>query len=112
MSSAAKVSHTPRNPKVYRKIEMIKMHIDQLAEKLSKTSSLDVSRDDLAKFAKEVNLVIVNNRDAVRAHESYLKAALIDLTEIPEMNPHMQRISYITALKDASKNMQFFLDSI
>jgi hypothetical protein len=47
--------------------------------------------------------------DQVHNHENFLKAALIDLTAIPEMAPQIQKLSFLTALKEASKELQLFL---
>ena len=109
MAASAKPSNTPRDPKLYSKAEKIKMRIEQLTVTMNKDNNLNVSRDDLAQYAKDINELIIKNREAVRPYESHLKAAIIDLTEVPELNPHMQRISYLTALKDASKNIELFL---
>ena len=111
MSSVpAQPSRKPRNPKIYKKAEAIKSDLDRFISKIQKASSYQPERADVAKYAIEINDLIMNNREQVRSFESYLKAAIIDLTEIPEMHPQMQRISFLAALKDASYKIQLFLD--
>jgi hypothetical protein len=107
----AQPNKKPRDPMIHQKIDHIKMGVDALISKLQKQNSFTPTRDEVEKFAVQINDVIMKNRDKVRSFESYLKAAIIDLTEIPEMHPQMQRISFLTALKDASQKLQLFLSS-
>ena len=108
--SSVQPSKKPRDPVIHQKIERIKSEVDNLISKIQKQSSYNPLRDDVEKYAVEINDVIMNYRNSVRQFESFLKAAIIDLTEIPEMHPQMQRISFVTALKDASQKLQLFLD--
>ena len=103
-------SKKPRDPVIHQKIEHIKSEVDNLISKIQKQTSYNPTRSDVEKYAVQINDVIMHNRSSVRQFESFLKAAIIDLTEIPEMHPQMQRISFITALKDASQKLQLFLD--
>lgn len=110
-ASGAQPSKKPRDPMIYQKVDHIKMGIDGLISKIQRQTQFLPTRDEVEKFAVQVNDVIMKNRDKVRSFESYLKAAIIDLTEVPEMHPEMQRISFLTALRDASQKLQLFLDS-
>lgn len=101
----------PKDPMIYQKIDHIKSNVDALIAKIQKQTSFTPTRDEVEKFAIQINDVIMKNRDKVRSFESYLKAAIIDLTEVPEMHPQMQRISFLTALRDASEKLQLFLSS-
>jgi methyl-accepting chemotaxis protein len=103
-------SKKPRDPTIHQKIEQIKTEIDRLISKIHKQSAYNPTRSEVEKYAVQINEVIMKNRESVRQFESFLKAAIIDLTEVPEMHPQMQRISFITALKDASQKLQLFLD--
>jgi hypothetical protein len=106
----AQPNKKPRDPMIHQKIEHIKSEVDTLVSKIQKQTAYTPSRGDVERYAVAINDVIMKNRDHVRQFESFLKAAIIDLTEIPEMHPQMQRISFITALKDASHKLQLFLD--
>ena len=77
---------------------------------MQKDQSYTPTRDEVEKYAVQINTLVMGHREKVRPFESYLKAAIIDLTEVPEMHPQMQRISFLTALKDASQNVRLFLD--
>ncbi len=106
----ARPSKKPRHPAIYSKVETIKSQIDKLVAKMQREPSFLPTRDQVEKYAIEINAVIVRNRDTIRQFESFLKAAIIDLTEVPEMHAQMQQISFLTALKDASQKIQLFLD--
>lgn len=94
---------------VIKKAQKIKQHIDNIIGKMQKNSSFSPTRNQLEEHAEDLIDLINDHHDDVVAHESHLKAAIIDLTEVPEMAPQMQRIAYLTALKDASQKMQLFL---
>ena len=111
MSAApSRPNKKPRDAVIYQKAERIKTQLDALITKIKKESSYTPTRDDIEKYAVEINDLIMKNREKVRPFESHLKAAIIDLTEVPEVHPQMQRISFETALKDASQKLQLFLD--
>ena len=101
----------PRDPQIHQKIDRIKAGVDTLISKIQKQTQFTPTRDEVEKFAVQINDVIMKNRNTVRSFESYLKAAIIDLTEVPEMHPEMQRISFLAALQDASQKLQLFLNS-
>jgi hypothetical protein len=67
------------------------------------------TRDQLGEFATQIIAFINDHHAQTKPYESYLKAAIIDLTEVPEMAPQMQRIAFLTSLKDASKELNLFL---
>ncbi|HEY2811210.1 MAG TPA: hypothetical protein VGJ00_07490 [Rhabdochlamydiaceae bacterium] len=106
----ARPSKQPRNPEIYKQIQDIKSQIDKLASKLQKDEFYSLKRSDVEKFAVQINDVIMHNREKVRPFENHLKAAIIDLTEAPQMSSQMQHISFEATLKDASKKLQLFLD--
>ncbi len=110
-AAGAQPSKKPRDPIIHQKVDHIKMGIDGLISKIQRQSQFLPTRDEVETFAVQINDVIMKNRDKVRSFESYLKAAIIDLTEVPEMHAEMQRISFLTALKDASQKLQLFLES-
>ena len=109
-SEAARPSNKPRDPAIHQRAEKIKGKLDEIILKIKKEASFTPTRDDIEQYAVEINDLIMKNHDKVRPFESYLKAAIIDLTEVPEMHPKMQRISFMAALTDASQKLQLFLD--
>jgi hypothetical protein len=109
-ASPARPSKKPRDSVIFQKAEKIKNQLDKLISKMQKEHSFLPSRDDVEQYAVQINDLVMNNREKVRQFESYLKAAIIDLTEVPDLHPQMQRIGFLTALKDASQKIQLFLD--
>jgi hypothetical protein len=102
-----------RNPKasaVWAKAQKIKGEIDGLITKMQKQSDFTPTRDELETYAEQLLDFISRNHDVITPHDRFLKAAVIDLTEVPEMAPQMQRISFLTCLRDASKNMNEFMN--
>lgn len=111
MSAApARPSKQPRDPIIHQKVEKVKTQLDKLISKMHKDTKYVPTRNDVEQYAILINDIMMSNRNKIRQFESYLKAAIIDLTEVPEMHPQMQRISFLTALKDASQKIQLFLD--
>lgn len=106
----ARPSKKPRDAIIYQKAEKIKTQVDKLISKMNKNSTYLPTRDEIEQYAEQLNHVIVNNRQQVKPFESYLKAAIIDLTEVPDLHPQMQRIGFLGALRDASQKIQLFLD--
>jgi len=103
-------SKKPRDAAIYKKAETIKTQVDKIISKMQKDTSYLPTRADVEKYAVQINDLVVDNREKVRQFESFLKAAIIDLTEVPDLQPQMQRIGFLTALKDASQKIQLFLD--
>ncbi|MBS0651965.1 MAG: hypothetical protein JSR39_00390 [Verrucomicrobia bacterium] len=109
---AAAYPQPSKNPKasaVWAKAQKIKGEIDNIITKMQKQPEFVPTRDQLENYAEQLLEFISKNHDIITPHDRYLKAAVIDLTEIPEMAPQMQRISFLTCLRDASKNMNEFM---
>lgn len=100
---------TPRSTPLTKKALKIKSDIDSMIMKMQKSSSFTPTRAQLEESAENLLEYIRKNHSETAPHETYLKAAIIDLTEVPEMAPQMQRISFMTALKDASHELELFL---
>lgn len=100
---------TPKSSPLVKKIQKIKGDIDIMISKMQKEPQFTPTRAQLEEFAEEIMDFRGKNRAAVAPHENYLKAAVIDLTEVPVMAPQMQRIAFLTALKDASHEVELFL---
>ena len=94
---------------LFKKAQKIKGQIDNLISKMHKEPNYTPTQDLLDGYAESIIDFINDNHVKTAPYESYLKAAIIDLTEVPQMAPQMQRIAFLTALKDASKELDFYL---
>lgn len=103
---------TPKDSPLAREAQKIKGEIDALATKMKKDAKHSPTREELGKHAEAILSYIDHNHAKIATHKSYLKAAVIDLTEVPQMAPQMQRIAFLTALQDASHEMALFLRSL
>jgi hypothetical protein len=102
----------PKSSPLAREAQKIKARVDALIAKMQKDSKLLPTRDQLEECAELIIDYINDNHSNIVSHESYLKAAVIDLTEVPEMTPQMQRIAVLTALKDTSHELELFLSCL
>jgi hypothetical protein len=100
---------TPKSSPLVKEGQKIKSRIDALITKMQKDANFTPTREQLEEIAETIIDFINNNHAKIAPHESYLKAAIIDLTEVPVMAPQMQRISFLTALKDSSHEIDLFL---
>jgi hypothetical protein len=99
----------PKLSPLAREAQKIKGRVDALIAQMQKDAKFTPTRDQLEEYA-ELIIDHINDHHAKTApYESHLKAAIIDLTEVPEMNPQMQRISFLTALKDASQKIDLYI---
>lgn len=92
--------------------QKVKRNIDTLITKMQKDAKYTPTRDILEDEARSLIALINAHHSQVQPFEAHLKAAIIDLTEVPEMSPQMQRIAFQTALKDASAKIQLFLNCV
>lgn len=92
-----------------REAQKIKAKVDNVLAKMLKEPNFMPTREMLGEFAQEIIYFASRNHEKTMKHESYLKAAIIDLTEVPEMSPQMQRIAFQTCLKDASKELSTYI---
>ena len=90
--------------------QTIKGNVDTLIAKMQKNNKFTPTRDALEELARHIIALINTYHTQVQPFETHLKAAIIDLTEVPEMSEQMQRIAFQTALKDASAKIQLFLN--
>ncbi len=103
-------SRDPKASAIWAQAQKIKGDVDSLISKMQKQPEFTPTRSLLEDCAEELIHFINKNHKTIASYERYLKAAIIDLTETPEMAPQMQRIAFLTSLKDASKNLQEFLN--
>lgn len=100
---------TPKSSPITREVSKIKGKIDVLITKMQNDAKVTPTRSQLEDYAESLLSFIDRYHEEVAEHKSYLKAAIIDLTEVPQMAPQMQRIAFLTALKDASHEIELFL---
>ncbi len=112
MSLAHKHPEMPANP-AYKKIDRILVDLKGLLHKLEgKEKDHPVLQKEVDLAAKQIITVINDHHSEIARWETYLKNAIIDLTEVPYMQPQMQRIAFETSIKAAVKNLQSFLDHL
>lgn len=99
----------PKSSEVQLEALKIKAKVDGLVSDMQKKGSFMPTRDQLDTLGEEIILLIDKYHALTANYERFLKAAIIDLTEVPEMSAQMQRISFLTALRDASKNLDEFI---
>jgi regulator of sigma D len=87
----------------------LKSRIDTLITKMQKDEKFAPTREQLEDIAEDMIDFISKNHFQITPHDSYLKAAVVNLTEVPVMAPQMQRISFLIALRDTSREMDLFL---
>jgi len=99
----------PKPSALTKEVLGMKSRVDSLISKMQKDTNFSPTREQLEEIAETIIDFISTHHSKTAPHESYLKAAIIDLTEVPVMAPQMQRISFLTALKDASYEIDLFL---
>ncbi len=102
----------PKSSPHAREAQKIKEQIDATVSKMNKNNQYTPTRDELENIAETIIHYIAQRHAKAVPHHSYLKAAVIDLTEVPEMSPEMQRIAYLTALQDSSHEIAVFLSCL
>ncbi|MGC1878883.1 MAG: hypothetical protein WA678_05880 [Rhabdochlamydiaceae bacterium] len=102
----------PKSSPLVKETQKIKSRIDTLITKMQRDTNFTPTREQLEEIADTVIDFINDKHSKTAPHESYLKAVVIDLTEVPVMTAQMQRISFLTALKDASHEMDLFLSCL
>lgn len=99
----------PKATILSKEAQKIKNRVDAIISKMQKETHFTPTRDQLDECAEQLIDFISHHHSKTAPYESHLKAAIIDLTEVPQMNPQMQRIAFMTALKDASQRIELFL---
>jgi hypothetical protein len=99
-----------RKPSPFAKeAQKVKSQLETLIAKMQKDNHFTPTREQLEDPAEALIDLISRHHTKVASYASHLKAAIIDLTEVPVMSPQMQRIAFLTALKDASQKIDLFL---
>ena len=109
MTTAHKYSENNREPS-YEKVVSILNRLNNLSLKMGKSQTFTPPQEEVDGCARELIDTLSKYHDTLGKLEVYLKNALIDLTEIPYMQPQMQKIAFEVAVKAAMRNLQTFLD--
>ncbi len=89
----------------------IKADIDKVLAKMKKDAKYSPERAELDAFSAKAVELVQKYHPKIASNQKTLIAAVIDLSEVPVMHPKMQRVAFETALKEASKNLESYLDS-
>ena len=109
MSIARKREEQPQGA-VQKKVHHIMETLTILLSKISKANDYPALQEEMDRCAKEIISIIGESHSKIVKIESYLKNALIDLTEIPHMQPEMQKIAFQVGIKAAIDNLKLFID--
>lgn len=106
---------SPMQPKkespLSKGLKQIKSEIDKTLMKMQKDAKYSPARTDLDAYAAKAVELIQKYHPKMAANQKTLLAAVVDLTEVPVMHATMQRVAFQTALKEASKNLEMYLNS-
>lgn len=103
---------SPKSSPLAKGAQKIKDRIDALLIRMQKEQNFTPTRDQLEEYAEQLIDYLNNQQNKAAPYSSHVKAAIIDLTEVPDMAPQMQRIAFLTALKDASREMELYLSCL
>ncbi len=110
MSTARKQPDMHHGP-IYKEVSDIIVQMNQLILELSKNKDIPTLQSKIDQGAKDLMTIVSANHTTLFKTESYIKNAIIDLTEVPYMQPQMQRIAFEVAIRAAIKNLESFLAS-
>jgi len=109
MSTARKNPEGQQGP-VYTDVYNIMDRLNHLLTQIAKSDDVPTLQNEIDLCAKDLLSVVTTHRDTIAKTESFLKNAIIDLTEVPYMQVQMQKIAFEVAIKAAIKNLESFLD--
>lgn len=109
-SAHSQSSHHSRDSAAGALVQKVKNSLDEMIRRMQKDTQYTPTREALEELAETLLNIINKHHLSILGAERYIKAAVIDLTEVPEMAPQMQRISFLTAMRDASKNLLSFIE--
>lgn len=87
----------------------IKQEIDKILQNMKKNPHYTPQREEVEIFAQRTLELVQKYHPLISPEQKMLLIAVIDLTEIPQMHPKMQKVAYETALKDAANNIKEYL---
>lgn len=92
----------------HKAILSIRESLFEFSSKMKKDKSFCPSVQELDKYAKKIVQFVEKHHKECDKTKSFLKDAIIDLTEIPLMHPQMQRVAIETAIKMSVENIDKF----
>jgi hypothetical protein len=99
----------PKHSHLHVEVLRIKNQIDTMISHMHRKSDYTPTREEIEFCAEELIDFLNKYRSKTSPDERFLKTAIIDLTEVPVMTAQMQRIAFLTALQEASSNIEKFL---
>lgn len=103
---------TPQSSPRVKEMLKIRIEIEEILTKAQNNAKWSPTREQLESCAERLLDYIIRHDASIESIKSYLKAAVIDLTEIPRMAPQMQRIATLTAIKSALHEIDRFLSCL
>lgn len=89
----------------------IRDDLAHIFDKMNKNEKYCPDVQELEVYATKIIRFYEKYADSNSKSSSYLKNAIIDLTEIPVMHPNLQRIAIKTVINEAIKNIDHFCHS-
>ena len=111
MSTARKYSEGSNQSPIGQKVHHVIDQLETLLTTLAKNKDSPALQEGIDTCAKDIIAISTKHHKEISKYESYLKNAIIDLTEVPHMQPQMQRIAFEVAIRAALKNLQSFLEN-
>ncbi len=109
MSTARVPSRNYESSKWFKDYSRIRSKLCDYYEKMERKTSYSPTQKELEKLAQSMIDFLGNYHSEIGKQEGYFKKGIIDLTNIPEMHPTMQRIATNTALKMTIEYLDQFL---
>ena len=100
----------PHSSPFHKGLQELKNKIDKLVEQMEHKPNYLPDQGMLNAFSSEAVALIQQHHPSMPRNRQSLLMAVIDLSEVPIMHPSMQKVAVKTALKDASKNLQDYLN--
>lgn len=108
MSFARKHAEEPQGH-AQKRVSQIIHELEVLIEKISDKKDYEPLQKEVDALAKSIIDVVATHHHEIKKFEIYLKNAIIDLTEVPYMQPQMQKIAFEVSIRAAIKNLHSFL---
>ena len=103
-------SRQKKSSPAYQEIMEIKKQIETLLSRMEKDGKFCPSRDTLDGIGEQMIHACNRYHATIALWDKYLKAAIIDVTEVPIINaPELQRVSFRGAMQDAVMNLEQLL---
>ncbi|MBX9924110.1 MAG: hypothetical protein K2Y01_08375 [Rhabdochlamydiaceae bacterium] len=101
-------SSQPKGP-IQKQVQVLADRLNELFANLSRNKDYPALQGEIDSCAKEIISITHTHYEKIGNLISYLKNAIIDLTEVPYMHPQMQKIAFEVAIQAAIKNLESFI---